>query len=427
MINSLMHLKDCIEKSIKQQGTSFAENFGKYGFWSNPFTGSEFPLSSNHETLFIDRNDEIKEISTEFVNSLLGRGDDTAIIGAEGVGTRSLINLFKHYAYSIETAEENTTNLKMKEKLLEIFDIKSNSINEDILIQLKEKIEVGIKNKKMILILSSFADNCELLNVKGEKDTEVRRMKRKLLELDNFSSDLTIFLSPWNATQYDFMKNEEISVMDNYEKTIFLKPLSTTQTVNLLKSRINTFENKSSDSINLFSEEALKYLSEYCGGLPKFALKFSEILLEEIINPEDGIYRSKPLTKEFIVGILENKKHKYKSYSKFFQSLKKLIPRHSWETKHGKIRTEMKIIKTAILLGKETTSTEIGKHLGKSRVAILENLKKLEKEGIIYYVNSSKDKRKRPFKINDFARSVFENEFIIPELERKLKSKKLNY
>jgi hypothetical protein len=56
-------------------------------------------------------------------------------------------------------------------------------------------------------------------------------------------------------------------------------------------------------------------------------------------------------------------------------------------------------------------------------VAILENLKKLEKESIISYTTSKKDKRKRPFITNDFAKSVFENEFIMPDLEKKFAKK----
>jgi hypothetical protein len=415
MEDGLSFLKNCIEKSVKQQGTKFAEDYGKYGFWSNPFSGYEYPLSSNQDVLFVDRKEEIENLSKEFVESLLGAGKDVAVVGADGVGSRSLMNLFKHYSYSVETEEETHTNMKIKDKIFTVFGIEANNVNEDVLIQLKSEIEAAVKNKKMILVFSPFCGVRKFINSKG-KHTDLKTRFRKFLELDRLSGDLAVFMSPWNVTMYDFMLEEEITAMDTYEEVIFLKPLKKEPTVALLKARMNLFKHKSEGNIELFNDEILQEISDFCGGIPKFALKFSDIILEDAIKAKREV-----LTKKGITEALKSKG--YKPYSQVVESLKKLIPIYSWERKHGKIRTEMKILKTAILLGGETTSTEVGNYLGKSRVAILENLKKLKDEEIIEDAGTSKDKRKKPFKINDFAKSVFENEFVIPELENKLKKK----
>lgn len=409
------HLRECIDNSIKRQGTQFAEEYGKYGLWSNPFVGYEYPLTTNFESLFIDRFEEIEQLSDEFVNAFMGKGEDIAIVGAEGMGARSLVNLFKQYTYTVESEEDNYTNKKIKEKLHEIFDLRAKSANEDILAQLKQQIEIATKQKKAMLILSSFDEKSDLLN----KTSTVRMQFRKLLELDRISHDITVFFSPWNASAFNFMLDEEFASVGIYEKIICVKPLSTDQTKDLIKSRLKMFEHTDQAKVNLFTDEGIKIIASYSGGIPKFALLFSSILLEASIKSK----RSESLTESFIKSVLEEKG--YYSYNIFLDRLKELIPKHWWETKQGKIRTEMKIIKNAILMKGPCTSTEVGKLIGKSRVAVLENLKKLEKASIISYVESEKDSRKRPFELNDFVKSIFEHEFIIPEIKEKWESEDL--
>jgi DNA-binding MarR family transcriptional regulator len=409
------YLKSCIEKSVRRQCLEFADECGMYGFWSNPFSGFEYPISSNFDLLFINRTKEIEEMSKKLVNSLLGRGEDVAVVGAEGMGTRSLINLFKQYIYALESEEKNHINTKIKGRLYQIFELRAGSANEDVLAQLKAGIEVATVQKKMILILSSFDEKGKLIG----KESAFRNQFRKLLEFDRMSYDRTAFFSPWNVTAFDFMLNEEFSAVDIYEKVLFLEPFSKSDTEMLIKSRLAVFKHESPAKVNLFSEEGIKEIAEFSGGIPKFALKFSSLALEEAIKSK----RESPLTAKYVDSLL--KQLGYVRYDEMKKKLKELIPKHWWETKHGRTRTEMKILKNAILMGAPSTSTEIAKLIGKSRVAVLENLKKLEKAGIIKYIEHVKDSRTRPFVLNDFAKSIFEHEFIIPEIKEKLKSETL--
>lgn len=415
MASCVDFLKGCIEKSVRRQGLEFAEAYGKYGFWTNPFSGFDYPLSSNFDLLFIGRKKEIEGLSTEFVNSFLGRGEDVAVIGAEGMGARSLMNLFKQCIYALETEEENYINTKIKGRIHQIFDLRAKSANEDVLAQLKGQIEIATKHKKIILVLSPFDEKSSLVG----NQSAPRNQFRKLLELDRMSHDKTIFFSPWNATAFDFMANEEISAVSIYEKIIFLDPLPMSGAEDLVRSRIKVFKHDSAAEVEIFNDESIKTIAEFSGGIPKFVLKFSSIALEEAIKSK----RASPMTAKYIESLLEQ--NGYANYEELKKKLKELIPRHSWESKHGKARTEMNILKNAILMGAPPTSTEIGKLIGKSRVAVLENLKKLERAGIIKYIEHARDSRKRPFSINDFAKSVFEHEFIIPEIKKKLKSEDL--
>jgi len=412
MKTSSQLLRDCIENSVKKQGIEFAEDYGKFGLWSDPFSNYEYPLSSNLDISFIDRVKEIENLSKNLVNSFLGKGEDVAIIGAEGIGARSLVNLFKDYAYSLENEEDNSINMKIKGKLQDIFVPKASTVNEDILSTLKTQIEFAIKQKKTILVLSSFDEKENLIG----KTSPTRIQYRRLLEMDRFSHDLTIFFSPWNATAFDYMLEEEFSAASIYEDIVYLEPLDKRNTINLLKTRLKMFSNEETKKINLFSDDGIGTIAEYSGGIPKFALKFSSIILNEAIASK----RSSSIDKKYVETTLNLQG--YKSYSEVSNDLKILIPRHWWETKHGKIRTEMKILKYAILIARPSTSTEIGKLIGKSRVAVLENLKKLEKAGIISYTESQNDSRKRPFIVNDFAKSIFEHEFIIPEIKKRIEN-----
>jgi len=403
-------LKNCIDKAVQKQGKQFAEEYGKYGLWANPFNGFDYPLTSNFDSLFIGRQNIIEELSPHFVGSFLGYGKDVAIIGSEGVGSRTLVNLFREYIYNLNSEEETHTTKKIKEKLYDIFEMKAHSINEDIINHLKKQIEIAVKQKKTILISSPF-DEKEPLIISNSFS---RERFRKLLELDRTSHDKTIFLSPWTPSAFNFMFENEYGALSIYEEFIFIPPFSISETEHLLKTRLKLYTHKTSNEINLFTENSLKHIAAYSGGISKFALKFASIILEEAIKSK----RNQELTENYINSVLIN--NGYKSYEQIKLDLKELLPQHWWEhNKHKK--TEFKILINTILLVKPTTSTEIGKLIGKSRVAIIENLKKLDAKKIIKYVEDNIDSRRRPFIINDFVKSVFEEEFIIPEIKEKLK------
>jgi len=412
------HLQKAVELAVKREGPKFAEKHAKYGFWSNPFSDYNYPMTTNFEKLFVGRKEEIEEISNCLVESFLGKGEDTAVIAPCGFGNRSVINLFKLFIHSLEKEDISKAHQKIKEMLFDIVDYDPSDMNMDLLKETKQKIEESIKNKKMIVITSSFNPKVSFIPDSDKMSECPTERFRQFLALDIRSKEKTVFLSPWNASIWLYMMEEHPISISIYENKKILTSLSEEKIVELLKLRMNDCEHNSGMKRILFNDKVLKEIAKFSGGIPRFALEFAYYLLEDAIKAE----KDTPLTDKFIQSALNQRG--FYQYDDIKQKLKKLIPDPKpWQKKP---RTEKIIIETMIhLSGKDVTSTEIGKRIGKSRVAVLTNLKKLEKENLIEREKEeSKDSRRRPYKINDFVRSVFENEFIIPEIRKRLKESK---
>lgn len=409
--NMLEHLQKSIESAVKREGPKFAEKHIKYGFWSNPFSDYKFPMNSNFENLFVNRKDNIENISNYLVGSFLSAGEDTAVISPIGFGCRSMVNFFTYFLRSLEKKDIPKTHYKIKERFSDIVYYDAHTIGTNLLEEIKKKIEDAINNKKMVVMTSSFESRVSLIEGGSESTTE--RFKR-LLALDIRSKEKTIFLSPWNASVWLYMEENYPLPISIYEKKEVLKPLNTEETIKLLKLRMEECEHTDKAECELFDDEALKAIAKFSGGIPRFALQFAHDLLEYAIK----VGRKEPLTSKIIQSELN--KEGFYSYEDIKNKLKKLIPDPKpWQKKP---KAEKVILKTMIYLsGRDVTSTEIGKQIGKSRVAVFTNLRKLEKEKLVEREKiEAKDSRRRPYKINDFVRSVFENEFVIPEIKKKI-------
>jgi hypothetical protein len=200
-----------------------------------------------------------------------------------------------------------------------------------------------------------------------------------------------------------------------YETKKILKRLDNNLIVELLKLRMSSAKCENVKGINVFNDENLKEISKYSGGIPGFALLFAYILLEDAIKTKRKI----PFSSEDIKVIL--KKERYESYEKIKKKLRELIPeKKDWQ----KERPEKIVLKNMIYLsGNDITSTEVAKLIGKTKNAVTKTMNKLVEKKLIEKIdknenNNQSDQRRVPFRINDFVISVFENEHVIPEVEK---------
>jgi hypothetical protein len=190
-MNILDELERNVETSIKQDGEKFAKEHSKYGFWMNPFSGHNMPLSSEIGKLFVGRRSEMNDLINLFVKGFLGKGDDVAIIAPKGFGCRSLINLFNNFIYSLNRNDISPSLKKLNDKFGELIEFEAHNITEQHLKELRRKIENSLISQKIIVVTSSFNSGINIAE-ESSKFSNVEKF-RKLLEMDERSKESAFF------------------------------------------------------------------------------------------------------------------------------------------------------------------------------------------------------------------------------------------
>lgn len=417
MEDFIINLKSLMTNAVEKNKEKFASNYGKHNLWGNPFSGYENALTGNFH-LFTSREKIIENIMNQIVDSLTGNGKDIAIIGPIGCGCRSLVNLINNplskLLYSLEPFDEISPQLmEIKNKINRIVTTQSCEFSDPIWNEVRENINEGLKISKSTIITTFF---CDEHNVPLDKKTISR--VRKILELDTMSKDRVLFLSPWRASMWFCMSNE--TALDAvYEEVHVLEPLSTEETIRMLNIAIDFFKHDKNKDVNVFTQDALKTIAEYSNGLPRFALNFAHDVLEKCIDEKKS-----EINRKFVKDKLVLDK-KPRSYDEIKNRLKKIAGDPDLNSKPltGQ-KTLRELMRLLIALGgNNVTATKISERI--ERKGITRGLNKIYDKGLIRKLESGdKDARTKPYSVDPFVRAVFENEYLIPLIKKRIENNK---
>jgi hypothetical protein len=426
--NPYDYIEKIVLKTLKHKGI-----YKKYNLSRNPFLDYAKPLRGIYDCLFTGREKEIDSIVNNIISELQTNQEDIAVIGPHGVGTRTIVNFIGNYFLTRILQKENLSpELQiLRESLAEVDDREVCYYGPDQRDNLSKRMKMYSAEGKNALITSFFCDEhiypLQKINKYNESTMDTYS---QMLNIDAKVMGEIIFLSSWHAFTFAQFYLKEPQLAQKYKYIEIIEPMTNKEIESLLLKRINYCKIKEKKEDTLFSKDAINSIALTTGGYPRFALELSYRVIKKAID--DKLTK---ITGNYVENYLKKFKESQKDYDYIlfpFIQVEKAVKAIEKERNQGK--TLKRIIGIMIGLGgKEIVSADIAERLKMTRPAVhkaLNRIKTIEKYfkiQILRQHTTEKDFRKRPYELNPFFWTVFEQTYVIPEVKRLLNNEKIEW
>ncbi len=374
---------------IQESARSITNTMHKLKLKYNPF--SEKPIRGNTK-FFVGRVSELREIGEILGSAMHGSVANAAIVGTKGIGKSSMLNII-YYAtkkqghwvveltasqitprqfliqllYNILTENLFTINGTIKSDYLEysskIIDMykKLNNYGDKVPIHYpRERIERDLE-----FLINEVKDRNKLCIILiDEADQFAKKSCLSLLQFFHsflYEEGILTFLAGSPTLMEDLTKISP-PIKDRIPKIINMPPLSTEESYDLIRRRLEDAHIEGAEEFEPFTREAIDKIVELCDGIPrKIIMTCSEsisIAIKKNLNKID-----EKIVSEAIHSLGISIGH---------QILNHLTPAQS------------EIVKAMAKLGGSTTVTQLSEYLKKSPGTIGTHLSDIYEMGYIY-------------------------------------------